>query len=190
MSDTAQDSSEPKWPAKDETGGGTRKVILYGLLALMVAALAYDFLVARPAVNAAYDKIAAASVEINAKGNEYLSNTDVQELIGKKPAETFMDGTQSVEVFKWTGGLIVKPHRLYAVYRKNGDDWMFSRHEAFAYDESGSTGAKGNYVVEVGDVGEEDDYESESMGISPPAARAETPAETETEQPEREAASE
>ena len=138
MTSTAQESSgkqDEQWPAQD-AGGGTRKMVLYGLLALMIVALAYDYLVARPAVSEAYDQITTASIEANRKGTEFLSNEKVRELIGKQPAETFMDGSNSVEVFHWRGGLIVKPHKLYTVYAKNGDNWLFFRHAKFAYERS------------------------------------------------------
>lgn len=138
MSDSSQENSgtaSDQWPAKD-SGGGTRRLVLFGLLGLMVVALAYDYLVARPAVNAAYDKITDESVAVNRTGTGFLSNLKVRELVGKEPAETFMDGDQSVEVFHWAGGLIVKPHKLYAVYKKSGDDKLFYRHSKFAYEAS------------------------------------------------------
>ncbi|WP_182866687.1 hypothetical protein [Stieleria mannarensis] len=137
MSETPQASAgtqDESSPRSDSGGGGARKIVLYGLLGLMVAALAYDYLVARPAVNTAYDQIAEASMAANRKGAGFLSNEQVRELIGKQPVETFNDGRYTVEVFHWPGGLIVKPHKLYAVYMKNGDGLMFNRHAKFVYE--------------------------------------------------------
>ncbi|QEG01688.1 hypothetical protein Mal15_57660 [Stieleria maiorica] len=136
MSATPQESAESQdAPSpRNDSGGGGRKILLYGLLGLMVAALAYDYLVARPAVNAAYDQITDASMTANRKGAGFLSNEQVRELIGKQPVHTFKDGRYTVEVFHWPGGLIVKPHKLYAVYMKNGDSLMFNRHAKFVYE--------------------------------------------------------
>ncbi|WP_372898238.1 hypothetical protein [Stieleria sp.] len=139
MSETTQDSADARdeqWPSKD-SGGGTRKTVLYVLLGLMVVALGYDYLVARPAVNAAYDQVTEASMDANRKGVGFLSNTDVRELLGREPVQTFEDGRYQVEVYQWRGGLIVKPHKLYTVYMPNGGAWMFNRHAKFVYEASG-----------------------------------------------------
>ncbi|MCS7467211.1 hypothetical protein NZK35_11210 [Stieleria sp. ICT_E10.1] len=138
MSETTQDSADARDEQRpgNDSGGGTRKTVLYVLLALMVVALGYDYLVARPAVNAAYDQVTEASMEANRKGAGFLSNTDVRELLGREPVQTFEDGRYQVEVYQWRGGLVVKPHKLYTVYMPNGDGWMFNRHAKFVYEES------------------------------------------------------
>ncbi len=138
MSETSQDSADARdeqRPSKD-SGGGSRKTVLYVLLALMVVALGYDYLVARPAVNAAYDQVTEASIEANRKGVGFLSNTDVRELLGREPVQTFEDGRYWVEVFQWRGGLVIKPHKLYTVYMPKGEGWMFNRHAKFVYEAS------------------------------------------------------
>ncbi|MCC9599448.1 hypothetical protein LOC67_02665 [Stieleria sp. JC731] len=147
-----------------------RSAILYVVLALMVVALIYDYKVARPAVSADYDKVTEASTAANRVANDFLTNMEVRELLGKEPNETFEDGPETVEVFKYMGGLIVKPHRLYVVYRKSGDELMFSRHSKFAYDESSAVGPT-EAVVIVNEDGDDEDaqYDAESGGGAAPA---------------------
>ena len=166
-------SEESRDPQSDASagGGGARRIILFTLLGVMIAALAYDYLVARPRVSSAYDQITEASTKANAKGGDMLTNTEVRELLGKEPVETFMDGGQSVEVFHYMGGLLVKPHKLYTVYRKSGDDWMFSRHSKFAYDSSQDVGSTELQIIDIDpDADPDAEYEGEAnVGGGPQA---------------------
>ena len=164
MSEEQNESGQTEWPDKKKESGAARSIVLYGVLALMLIALGYDYMVARPSVSQAYDKISKASVEANKAGNDFLSNLEVRELLGKEPAETFDDGNQKVEVFHYMGGLVVKPHKLFTVYRKSGDELMFSRHAKFAYDPSNSVGPTESKIVqkdvtatEAPGYGEDDD---------------------------------
>ncbi|QDV42693.1 hypothetical protein Enr13x_25430 [Stieleria neptunia] len=166
MSETPQDSADARdeqWPSKD-SGGGTRKTVLYVVLGLMVVALGYDYLVARPAVNAAYDQVTEASVEANRKGVGFLSNTDVRELLGREPVQTFEDGRYQVEVYHWRGGLVVKPHKLYTVYLRNNDGLMFNRHAKFVYEASGVVDPERPLVPVDADEPPASDDDSEMSG--------------------------
>ncbi|MEM0924734.1 MAG: hypothetical protein AAGJ83_01730 [Planctomycetota bacterium] len=129
MSDAAEES-------KTSGGSPVRKFGLYIVLLVMLGALGYDYLVARPSVDSAFDRVSEASQKANASADDYLSRAEVSELIGKGPADTFMDGSMSVEEFRWMGGLIVKPHRLFVVYKKTDDDWMVSSLSKAVYDKS------------------------------------------------------
>ena len=121
-----------------QTGLATfRRAFLYVVLALMICAIVYDYVIARPAVRLAYQRIETESRVVNAAGGAgFLSSTDVQELLDKQPTETFMDGSDYVEVFTWTGGLPGKPHKLWAVYKTNADEKLFYRHAMFVYEGS------------------------------------------------------
>ena len=66
----------------------------------------------------------------------FLSDTDVQELLEKTPAETFQDGDETVEVYHFTSGIPFRPHKLYTSYRKSGDGLMFSRHAKFSFEKT------------------------------------------------------
>ncbi len=130
MSDPTS-SSEPT-PAAAEgptpDGSSKRLVILLGILAVGLAAFAYDRLVARPAVEQAYEKIIAKNDEINQDSTRIFTNLDVQQLIGKEPSSTFFDDNgDTVEVYQWRAGMPLRTHDLFAVYKKSGDALMFYR---------------------------------------------------------------
>ncbi|PAY15495.1 hypothetical protein CKO51_31610 [Rhodopirellula sp. SM50] len=185
MSETPQDSADARdeqWPSKD-SGGGTRKTVLYVLLGLMVVALGYDYLVARPAVNAAYDQVTEASMKANRKGVGFLSNTDVRELLGREPVQTFEDGRYQVEVYQWRGGLIVKPHKLYTVYMPNKGGWMFNRHAKFAYEATGVVNPD-RPLVPVDDDEPLESYDEAEMSAGGGGPRADGP-EGERDAPQR-----
>ena len=110
-----------------------RKLILFVLLGIMLAALAYDYRVARPAVNAAYDKITDESRRVNADGHAVFTNKDVSKLLGRQPDESFRDAADLVEVYHFAGGVPLKPHKLYTVFKKNGENEIFYRHAKFGY---------------------------------------------------------
>jgi hypothetical protein len=129
-------SEEQKSSAGAHSGAALRKGILYGLLVIMLVALGYDYLVARPAVDEAYDKIVKENQRMNARPGEVLTNTGVAELIGKEPSETFNDGADLVEVYAFRGGLPMKPHKLFAVYKRQGEQQAFYRHAKFVYESS------------------------------------------------------
>lgn len=116
--------------------GGLRRGILYSLLCILAVALVYDYGVARPNVNAAYDVLLDENQRLNAKPNEFLSNTDVQKLLKKEPSSTFNDGSSFVEVYQWPGGIPGWPHSLFAVYKDRDDQHMFYRQAKFIYDSS------------------------------------------------------
>ena len=112
-------------------GSSKRLVLLIGVLALGLAAFAYDRMIARPAVEAAYTAIIDSNQEMNRNTTEILTNDAVQKLIGKTPAETFQDENgDTVEVYKWRAGMPIRTHDLFAVYKQSGDKLMFfsSRH--------------------------------------------------------------
>ncbi|NNE01102.1 MAG: hypothetical protein HKN47_27620 [Pirellulaceae bacterium] len=127
------DAQVPTEPPKS-TGDKVRKLILFSLLGIMVVALAYDYRIARPAVNTAYDIITTESEKMNKVGDSVFTNSDVQKLINKTPTSSFADGYDLVEVYSYNGGIPGRPHNLYAVYKPHGDKQMFYRHSKFVYE--------------------------------------------------------
>ena len=117
-----------------ESRGGLRKLLLFALLAIALVALGYDYLYARPAVNSAYDSITSTSEKINSDGTEVFTNAKLAELIGRAPATQFQDGNDLVEVFHFTSGIPFRPHKLFVVYKRNGVNQIFYRHEKFGYE--------------------------------------------------------
>ena len=158
--------------------GNPRQTVLLFVLVLMIIALGYDYRVARPGVNDAYDKITQKSMQVNANSTETLTNLGVRELLGMEPSEILEEPNgDMVEVFKWRSGLPIRTHDLYSVYKKNGDDWLFYRHSKFERESSSDVSAydvKGGIIVEAsgtdvvaampGGNGGDADSEEESAG--------------------------
>ena len=129
--------------------GKLRLTILLALFGLAVLALAYDFLVARPGVERAYAKVNEASEAIAGTPLTRLKNTDVQELLGRQPSETYEDGSYTVERYGWAAGMPVgmkgadsrspgfglRTHDYYALYSKSGTELVFQTHFKFKLDD-------------------------------------------------------
>jgi hypothetical protein len=126
--------------------------ILLCILVLGVAAMAYDRMVARPAVEAAYAAIVAKNVEVNATRGQVFTNTDVQKLIGKTPAKTFTnpDG-DTVEIYQWRAGLPIRTHDLYAIYTQMDGKQLFQEGGTGDYEkimqEAGASSRKSKVVT-------------------------------------------
>ena len=120
-----------------KSSGVARKAILFGILAIGLVALAYDYRVARPAVSDAYDRITERSTKVNADSTKTFTDRDVREIVGREPARTFDDANgDRVEVYSWRAGFPTKTHDLYAVYKPNGDQLLFHRHAKYRYESS------------------------------------------------------
>jgi hypothetical protein len=101
---------------------------LLGLLALMLAALWYDYKVARPAVEDAYERIARLNSEINSRpGKMFMTNKDVQNELKRTPIRQFSEGGYMVEVYGWRSGLPTNTHNYYAVY-VDAAPYIFLKH--------------------------------------------------------------
>lgn len=130
--------------SKKAGGGSSRLKVQLLILGVLVIGLIYEYAVAQPAVNEAYDRMAEESVRLNAKGadpttgqSDVFTNVRVQELLDKEPSRTFEEPNGDlVEVYSWRRGLPFLKHDLFAVYKKNGNDWMFYRHAKFEHESS------------------------------------------------------
>lgn len=96
-------------------------------------ALVYDYTVARPSVDQAYDRINVRLDQADASLSESLSRDDVRELLRKQPSRIFRDGGKHVEVFSWIAGFPLRTHDLYVVYDGSGQTTSLIRHFKFAY---------------------------------------------------------
>ena len=173
MSESNTSAYQPADPSQPNTqkGSSARLVVLLCILAVALVAMGYDRLVARPAVDAAYSAIAAKNVEINATPNAVFTNTDVQDLIGRKPARTFTnpDGN-TVEIYQWRSGLPIRTFDLYAIYTEMDGKLMFQETGTGDYDEIMKQGGGNSRKPTVVQLTEEDlaemsraDAESNSM---------------------------
>jgi hypothetical protein len=125
-------------PSKNSDGapakpGRLRQIILFTLLGLMLMAAAYDYIIARPNVDKAYDQISQLNNSMNsASMSKQTLNTDIHKEINRTPEKTYTQGPYRVEVFSWMAGLPFRTHDLYAVYTPKGNDLVFMRHYKFA----------------------------------------------------------
>lgn len=136
--------------ACERKGSKGRLFFLIGLLALALFALWYDYKVARPAVEQAYERIAATNDEINsAAEHRRMTSVDVQTVLNRSPNATFVSGHYTVEAYRWRAGMPIefrgfngndspgiglKTHDYYAVYRKDGPELAFVTHFKFDLD--------------------------------------------------------
>ena len=154
MSESHDTPEQPSDATQPETpkGSSMRLNILLCILVLGVAAMAYDRMVARPAVEAAYAAIVAKNVEVNATRGQVFTNTDVQKLIGKTPAKTFTnpDG-DTVEIYQWRAGLPIRTHDLYAIYTQMDGKQLFQEGGTGDYEkimqEAGASSRKSKVVT-------------------------------------------
>ncbi|PHQ34068.1 hypothetical protein [Rhodopirellula bahusiensis] len=128
MSDTPQEPANPSSPQPKSSGTGHKGLfIILIAIAVVLAAFCYETFLAPANLQAGFDKVAEAQLK-SLGDKKTLTNLDVREVLGKEPADTYNEGEEYVEVFHWMGGMIVNSHKLYAVYRKQGEDWTFVRH--------------------------------------------------------------
>ena len=134
MSD--ENDSSPAEPQHAPTGNSSsvRMFGLLGLLGVLLIGLAYDYLVARPAVDTAYENIDRLYVETNKDSTKMLTPVQVQAEIGHAPSKTEKDGSDLVEVYSWRSGLPIRTHNLYCVYRKQGEEYVLYRQAKFQYE--------------------------------------------------------
>lgn len=166
MSDPTQDSPESTPSPQQESGGGRHKVFfgIIALLGVLVAGFCYEMYVARPAAQAAFDKVANARLK-SIRDEITLTNLDIRDLLGRDPSETFSEGDDQFEVYHWGIGVIVDSHKLYTVYQKDGEDWVFVRHSKFSDDSTENA----LVVVNAPEEDEEDTmYGGDEDGGGPP----------------------
>ncbi len=174
-----------------------RLVILLGLFGLVLFAFGWDFLIARPGVERAYAKVEEANIAMNTSVQRAaLTNTDVEQLLGRAPSETFQKYGKTIEVYTWQAGIPLefngsedrspgigrKTYDYYAVYEQRGPDLLFQTHFKFKLDSlalempitvaTGEGDAEGEMDAEMtpvgddGTVGDEEESKSDSDSAS------------------------
>ncbi|QDV68124.1 hypothetical protein Poly24_18320 [Rosistilla carotiformis] len=128
MSVETSNSMEPKKASR------TRSYILYGVLGVLIVAIAYDYKVARVGVEKAYNDLVVLNIDVNADPDNKVTPELVAQTLGKNPSKTFDDMNDLVEVYSWRGGLFFKTHKLYVAYRRTPLGTLMSRTSKFNYD--------------------------------------------------------
>lgn len=112
-----------------------RRIALSIVFVLLLAALIYDYGVARPSVNQAYDAILTQFQDANLSASS-LTRSEIESIVNRPAVESFEDNGQTVDVYQWASGLPLKNHNLYVVYRTVGEDDVFVRHFKYSFDPS------------------------------------------------------
>ena len=99
------------------SGFKIRMGVLLTILAVAVAAVGWEFLVAKPGVDAAWAKVQKEEEEVAKKpGVIQTVNTDIHKLIGKTPSDTKTKGNYTIEEFRWQRGMPIWKYSIYVVY--------------------------------------------------------------------------
>ena len=98
-------------------GKSARLVILLLFLVVVGAGCIYEFSVARPAFQEAWEKI--RKVDEGPTSSEFTSE-QIQEMMGRPPANTddSLHDECVVETYRWPSGMLVKSHDIHIVYTK------------------------------------------------------------------------
>lgn len=113
-----------------------RSLVLVVILLMLLAALWYDYKVARPSVEDAYLRISELNERVNAtSGRKYVVSSDVQNELKRQPAETYDMGGYHVEEYHWRAGLPIRKHKYIAVYT-SGSPTIFLKHYKFVMEPS------------------------------------------------------
>jgi hypothetical protein len=119
--------SQPSSAPTPAPGSSARLIVLLSLLVLALGALGYDFLVAKPACEAADKKIeqfVEARNKMGVKDSSLVSTTDIQKELGMKPT-TVKENDEigyTVEYYCWWGKLWplnMRRHFIAVVYIGN-----------------------------------------------------------------------
>jgi hypothetical protein len=104
------------------------RLVLFSVLGLLVVALAYDFLVARPGQAGAAEKVRALMTDAGGAGMisnaEPVNHEQVREALGCEPTSTEERETCYIERFSWRSGLPWRSHDLYVIFTKTKERYL------------------------------------------------------------------
>jgi hypothetical protein len=128
---TAADPTSPAPPAKKSSP--VRLLILLAILAIVVGALGYDHLVAKPAWEAKYVEIQKMVDERNQQGigkADLVRSKDIQAVVGFPPTYTEVGKDKTVEWYCWWGQVPVinKRRRFITVVYEGNEPRRYSSH--------------------------------------------------------------
>ena len=163
MSTQHSGSTSPSSPSSEHQAapksGRNRSLLLLGVLVLLLVALWYDYKIARPQVETAYETVGKINEEYNSlPGKKYVTDKDVQQTLNRKPASVIQEGPYHVEVYSYRSGLPIRSHNYYAVYSA-GQPLIFLKHYKFelpmeelkvaAFSATGGEGAAATTASEI-----------------------------------------
>jgi len=116
-------------PEATKSGGmSPLRIILFLILVTMIAALVYDWYVARPAADAAYATVEKLVTESAAKPADegQATRDDVQKAIGKEPSVELDKDWYFVEEYHWIRGLPWQSYYVTVIYNKKDGGKTFT----------------------------------------------------------------
>ena len=115
-----------------DPGRNLRLITLLTVLGLLLFAVWYDYKIARPGVDEAFEIVGNINHRINRSPSmPAMRSQDVQQALGFTPNYTIKKGPYVIEVYAWTAGLPFRSHDYYAVYKGLGTNPVFMRHYKF-----------------------------------------------------------
>ncbi len=95
-----------------------RVPLLLTVFVVLVGALAYDFAVARPAVEAAYGSVMKMVEKrtTSKRGEDKIGPAEVQKELGRQPTSTTQEGLTKIETYQWRAGMPLRTYKLYVLY--------------------------------------------------------------------------
>ena len=121
-------------PAGSSPLSKLRLPVLLAILLLLMFAAWYDYKVARPGVNDAFDIVTRLHRKHSGSVTmPVMTNQDVQQAVGASPSYVVTKHDHQIEVYAWTAGLPFRSHDLYVVYYKGdrNENLRFARHYKF-----------------------------------------------------------
>lgn len=131
MSDGSQEQQEV--PSAAETASSPFRGVLFLILAVMVVALAYDYMWARKQPDLAASRVVARiQPDASATISDVTPPTmkEVEQLVEGTPAERFEGPNYWQLKYSWRAGLPWKTHDLYVVFTKS-DPPLYYSHSVF-----------------------------------------------------------
>ena len=120
--------SDSSLPTKSNRPNRLRTV-LFTILALMVVAVAYDFLYARKQQQAAaarLDKLMSVSASGEIESAEPHTQDEVRKTVGRPPSEQIEDRHYLLETYRWRSGLPWRTHDIHVAYTRNEPPALYS----------------------------------------------------------------
>ena len=122
MTQSSENGSADQATPGPSSTGRNRQTVLFVILVLGIIALIWEFRIARPNHEQAWDAV-EKMLESNYSAAGEVSNTneDVKQLIGKSPAQTIPKDYHAIEVYKWRRGLPILAYTVQVLYQKKTD---------------------------------------------------------------------
>ncbi len=109
-------------------GAASRLIVLLLFLVVVGAGCIYEFAVARPTFQAAWEKIQQiddGTMEIDGERMEpsEITSLQIQEMLGREPfkVDNELHKECRVETYRWPSGMVLKNHDIHIVYTKLND---------------------------------------------------------------------